>query len=218
MRKNFQGQLGKEVNDVLLQTFRQREKGKNGMWLGVDGAMSAWALGQLKVNEAVPLFREALLWQPPPGVEAADDDEPPQAFVYWDLQTPRFLPRALVEIGTPETLYVRMAGKAGAWRAGEIGTPEGLAVLREILKLPPSQANRGSPELLLRTAAAMVDIREYERPAIVTELLAHDASEVRGEAILRCLREPGRDYRRLLEAHAAWAVPWWAVEYGWWEQ
>lgn len=186
------GERSKEASDVLMKAFRQRETGHNRMWLGVDGAMEAWALGQLGATEAVPLFREVLLWQPPPGVEAADDDEPPQAYVYWDLQAPRFLAHALVQIGTPEAM----------------------AVLQDILRLPPDLAGRGSPELLLRTAAAMA---ESKQPATIAELLMHKAPEVRGEAILQCFREPGRDYRRLLERHAAWSVPWWAVEYdeGW---
>ncbi len=88
------GERTPETVDVLLKTFRQRETGKNRMWLGVDGAMAAWALGKLRLVEAVPLFRDVLLWQPPQGQEAADDDEPPRAYVYWDLQAPRFLPRA----------------------------------------------------------------------------------------------------------------------------
>ncbi len=186
------GERDPETVAVLLKTFRQREKGNNRMWLGVDGAMSAWALGKLRVAEAVPLFREALLWQPPPGVDAADDDEPPRAFVYWDLQAPRFLPKALVEIGTPEAF----------------------AVLDEVLRLPAAQVGRRSPELLLHTAEALAQVATGQRLDRLAQLFSQGSSQARGTAVLQCLREPGAEYRRLLESHAAWAVPWWDVEHG----
>ena len=187
------GERNPAVAAALVETFRHREAGPNPMWLGVDGAMAAWALGELRVEEAVAPLREALLWQPPLGwTETEDEGQPLRWFVYWDLQVPRFVPEALARIGNREALDA----------------------LQAVLPLNDTEAARRSPELLARTADALAGFPVEDRSALLAKLLVHGAPQVRGAAILKCLREPEPGYRSPLETNARWALPWWDAQHG----
>jgi hypothetical protein len=179
------------VVDVLLRTFRHRQADPRRMWMGVDGAMAAWALGELRAGEAVGPLGEALFWRLPAGAKEPDDDEPSPWPVHWDLQVPRFIPRALAAIGTPQSLEV----------------------LEIAAKLPPTEAAARSPELLPAVGEALARFPAEDRPALLEKLVLHAAPQVRGAAVLACLREPGLQYRAILAKHAAWAVPWWDAEH-----
>ena len=186
------GDRSPAVARALMKTFEYREAGPNRMWLGDDGAMAAWALGELKIAEAVPLLRKALLWEPPAGWQESDDDGPPRWLVYWDLQVPRFVPRALLRIGGGE------AAEA----------------LDAVLRLSAKEAARRSPELLAETADARARFPAEDRPALLSRLVTADVPQLHGAAVAECLRQSGPAYRSLLAVHARWAVPWWDVQHG----
>jgi hypothetical protein len=185
------GDRSPAVARALMNVFEHREAGPNRMWLGDDGAMAAWALGKLRIAEAVPLLRKALAWEPPTDWKESDDDGPPRWLVYWDLQVPRFVPRALVEIGGSEVAEA----------------------LDAVLRLSVKEAARRSPELLAETADARARFPAEDRSTLLTRLLTADVPQLHGAAVAECLRQPGPAYRALLKDHAPWAVPWWDVQH-----
>ena len=168
------------VKAALLETLRQREASPNRMWLGCDDALAAWALGPLKVAEAVPVLQEALLWQPPASWTESDDDGPPHWPVYWDLQVPRFVPAALAEIGTPAAREV----------------------LESALRLSAAEADRRSGEYLAAVAEALARFPAADHAALVERLLRDPRPQVRGPAVLECL-PPQPAARTLLESPRA---------------
>ena len=174
---------------VLMDAFRRRETGRDKTFLGTDGAMAAWALGQLRVEASVGMLRESLFC---PAAAESEEEPPPGELVHWDLQAPRFAAPGLAAIGSP-------AARAALEAALDASGPA-----------PP----RPSPELLAQAAEAMARFPGVDRAAILTQMIRHPAPQVRGAAVLACLRQGEPEFRAILRREAAWAVPWWDIQHG----
>lgn len=166
------------------------------LWLvGMDGAMAARALGKLHATEAVGVLREALHRNDPTLAELsrlyASSTQSDRSPSWWDFQLRTFLLPTLAEIGNADAR----------------------AVLEAVLSCPPEQDPALPPGLQALAAEALASFRSAQATTLLAGILSHRSPEVRQAAILTCLKSPQPEYRKILEAGAAWAVPWWDCQH-----
>lgn len=184
------------VTGALVDAVKHRAVHRDLMLVGVDGAMAAWALGELRATEAVGPLREALHRNDPTLAPLSQvygqQGQPLRPPGTWDFHLRIFILPALAKIGSDDAR----------------------AVLAAVLDAPADPQGPLSPYVLAQAADALASFPVRDRAPILAKLLTHQAPEARRSAILACLKQHRPQCRALLESRAPWAVPWWDAQHG----
>jgi len=181
------------VIEVLVDAVEHRAVHRD-LWLtGMDGAMAARALGELRAAESMGALRDALL-RDDPALEkvrraSGYQGDPASPARWWDFNMQAAILPALARIGSDEALRVLETA---------LDPTKGI--------VHPYRRASG--------AEALLNARTADPVSVCARLLNHAAPEVRRSAVLTCLERSDPRYRGLLESAAPWAVPWWDAEHG----
>ena len=186
------GNRSPAVTEVLVDAVKHRAVHRDLRLTGMDGAMAARALGELRAAESVGALREALL-RDDPALEKVrrasgyqgDPDRPTR---WWDFNMHASILPALARIGSDESLRVLESA---------LDPAKGIV----------------SAYRRVSGATALLNARTVDPVSICARLLEHDSPEVHRSAVLICLERSDPRYRGLLESAAQWAVPWWDAQH-----
>jgi hypothetical protein len=172
-----------EEDEMLVAVLSHPTPTQNPLFAGVDAAAAARALGRRGVKPAVGVLKKALLQPITGGAESVD------------------------------AIARERIARESAIALAAIGGDEAIVALETAMNLPEDERANHPKELASIAASALARFNAADRAPILAKLIVHGLPEVRREGVLGCLREPGSQYRTLLEFSADWAVPWWDVQH-----